>query len=62
MYQGIFETQKSGNKASSGEIGLNFRTYASPKVWQDQVYGGVSVLCLHTEPVTNVIWKPRAIR
>ena len=29
-----------------GEIGLNIRTFASPKVGQDQVYGGVSVFCL----------------
>ena len=39
----MFETQKSGNKTSSGEIGLNIRTLASPKVGQDQVSGGVSV-------------------
>ena len=31
-YWGIFETQKSGDKTSSGEIGLNIRTLASPKV------------------------------
>ena len=33
----MFETQKFGNKTSSGEIGLDIRTYASPKVGQDQV-------------------------
>ena len=38
----MFETQKSGNKTSSGEIGLNIRTLASPKVGQDQVAGGVT--------------------
>ena len=27
----VFETQKSGNKRSSGEISLNIRTLASPK-------------------------------
>ena len=27
-YRGMFETQKSGNKTSSGEIGLNIRTLA----------------------------------
>ena len=43
-YRGMFETQKSGNKTSSGEIGLDIRTHASPKVGQDQVSGGVSVL------------------
>ena len=33
-YRGMwmFENQKSGNKTSSGEIGLDIRTYASPKV------------------------------
>ena len=41
----MFETQKSGNKTSSGEIGLNIRPLASPKVGQDQVSGGVNVLC-----------------
>ena len=40
----MFETQKSRNKTSSGDIGLNIRTLASPKVGQDQVSGGVSVL------------------
>ena len=33
----MFETQTSGNTTSSGEIGLNIRTHASPKVGQDQV-------------------------
>ena len=41
----MFETQKYGNKTSSGEIGLDLKTHASPKVGQDQVSGGVSVLC-----------------
>ena len=40
-YRGMFETQKSGEKTSSGEIGLNIRTPACPKVGQDQVSGGV---------------------
>ena len=31
-YRGMFETQKSRNKTSSGDIGLNIRTLASPKV------------------------------
>ena len=31
----MFETQKSGNKTSWGEIGLDIRTHASPKVGQD---------------------------
>ena len=50
-YRGMFETQKSRNKTSSGDIGLNIRTIASPKVGQDQVSGGVSVPCRHATPV-----------
>ena len=42
-YRGTFEIQKSGDETSSGEIGLDIRTHASPKVGQDQVSGGVSV-------------------
>ena len=61
-YRGMFETQKSGNKTSSGEIGLDIRTHASPKVGQDQVSGGLSVPCWHAAPVANVVWKPRIIR
>ena len=48
-YRGMFETQKSRNKTSSGEIVLDIRTVASPKVGQDQVSGGVSVLWWHAE-------------
>ena len=33
----MLETQKSGNKTSSEEIGLDIRTHASPKVGEDQV-------------------------
>ena len=55
----MFETQKSGNKIGPGGIRLNFRTYKSPKVGQDLVYGEVSVLCLHA--VANVLRKPRPI-
>ena len=36
-YRGMFENQKSRSKTSSGDIGLNIRTLASPKVGQDQV-------------------------
>ena len=57
-YRGMFETQKSGDKTSSGEIDLNIRTLASPKVGQDQVSGGVSVLFWHAAPVANVLLKP----
>ena len=45
MYRGMFETLKSGNKTGSGEIDLNIKTLAIPKVGQDHVSGGVSVLC-----------------
>ena len=60
-YRGMFETQKSGNKTSSGEIGLDIRRHISPKVGQDQVSAGVSVLCWHAAPVANVLWKPRQL-
>ena len=43
------------------KTGLNIRTLASPKVGQDQVSGGVSVLCWNVAPVANVLWKPLAI-
>ena len=43
----MFEIKKSGNKTSPGEIGLDIRTHASPKLGQGQVSGGVSVLCWH---------------
>ena len=56
-YRGMIETQKSGNKTSSGEIGLDIRTHASPKVGQDQVSGRVSVLCWHASPVANILLK-----
>ena len=54
----MFETQKSRNKTSSGDIGLNIRTLASPKVGQDQVSEGVSVPCQHATPVADALWKP----
>ena len=53
----MFEIQKSGNKTSLGEIGLDITTHASPKVGQDQVSGGVSVPCRHATPVVDAIWK-----
>ena len=54
----MFETQKSGSKTSPGDIGLNIRTLASPKVGQDQVSGGVSALCWYAAPVAIALWKP----
>ena len=53
---------ESGKKTSSGEIGINIRTHASPKVGLDQVSGGVSVLCWHATPIANILWKPCTIR
>ena len=44
------------------KIGLDIRTHASPKVRQDQVSGGVSVLFWHAAPVAYVLWKPCTIR
>ena len=61
-YRGVFETQESGNKTSSGEIGIDIRTHACPEVGQDQVSGGVSVICWHTASVANVLCKPHTIR
>ena len=60
--EGCSKLKKSENKTSLGEIGLDMRTHASPKVGQDQVSGGVSVLCWHATPVVNILWKPRTIR
>ena len=60
-YRGVFEIQKSGDKTSSGEIGLDIRTHASPKVGQDQVSGGVSVLCWHAAPVAYSLLKKSTI-
>ena len=57
-YWGVFEIQKSGDKTSSGEIGLDIRTHASPKVGQDQVSGWVSVPCRHATPIADVPWIP----
>ena len=54
----MFEIQKSGDKTSSGEIGFDIRTHASPKVGQDQVSGGVSVPCRYATPVADALWKP----
>ena len=34
-YRGMLEIQKSGDKTSSGVIGIDIRTHASPKVGQD---------------------------
>ena len=56
--EGRSKLKKSGNKTSSGEIGLNIRTLASPNVGQDQVSGGVSVPCWHATPVADARWKP----
>ena len=57
-YRGVFEIQKSGDKTSSGEIGLDIEKHASPKVGQDQVSGGVSIPCWHATPVADTLWKP----
>ena len=57
-YRGVFETQKSGDKTSSGKIGLDIRTHAIPNVGQDQVSGGVSVPCWHATPVAHILLKP----
>ena len=58
-HRGMFETHKSRNKTNSGEIGLSIRTLASPKVGQDQVSGGESVICT---PLTRSGIKTRKVR
>ena len=60
--EGCSKLKSPQNKTSSGEIGLDIRKHASPKVGQDQVSGGVSVLCWHAAPVANVLWKPCTVR
>ena len=62
MYRGMFEIQKSGDKTSSREIGLDIRTHTSPILGQDQVSRGVSVLCWHATPVAYVLWKTCTIK
>ena len=52
--EGCSKIKGSGDKTSSGEIGLDIRTHASPKVGQDKVSGGVSDLCWHAAPVAYV--------
>ena len=56
--EGCSKLKKSKNKTISGDIGLNIRTLASPKVGQDQVSGGVSFPCWHATPVADAPWKP----
>ena len=56
-YRGVFEIQRSGDKTSSGEIDLDIRTHASPKVGQDQVSGGVSVPCRHATMPKTIRFK-----
>ena len=48
----MFEIQRSGDKTSSGEIGLDIRTHASPKVGQDQVLQTVMCVLL----ITQLVW------
>ena len=57
----MFITQKSGNKTSLGQIGLNIRTHANPKVGQEQVSGGINVLSWHAASVANILWRRHAI-
>ena len=49
---------KLGNKIKLGEIGLNIRTHASPRIGQDHVLGGVSVPCQHAKPAADALCKP----
>ena len=36
---------------------LNIWTLVSPKLGQDQVSWGVSVLCWHAAPIANILWN-----
>ena len=54
------QNSKIWKQESLKETGLNIRTYASSKVRQNQVSGGVSVFCWHNATVANVLWKPHA--
>ena len=49
--EGCSILKRSVDMTSSGKNGLNIRTNASPKMGQDQVSGGVSVLCWLAAPV-----------
>ena len=57
----MFEIQKSGDKTSSGEIGLDIRTHASPKVGQDQVFGvewsGIGCLTSQLTIFQSYMWR-----
>ena len=48
--EGCSKLKRSVDMTSTGKNGLNIRTNASPK-WEDQVSGGVSVLCWLAAPV-----------
>ena len=46
---------------SSEKNSLKSRTNASPKMGQDQVSGGVSVLCLLAAPIAMFYGNPRSL-
>ena len=49
--EGCSKLKRSVDMTNSGKNGLKIRTNASPKWGQDQVSGGVSVLCWLAAPV-----------
>ena len=49
--EGCSKLKRSVDITSSGKNGLNIRTNANQKMGQDQVSGGVSVLCWLAAPV-----------
>ena len=53
-YTAVADRLRTVSWTNLREIGLDIRTHASPKVGQDEVSGGVSVLCWHAAPVANV--------
>ena len=48
---------KVRNMTSLGETGLNSRTYSSPKIGEEPVFGGVSVSFRHDTLVAGALWK-----
>ena len=52
-YRGMFEIQKSGDKTSSGEIGLDIRTHASHENVLEN-----SVVKIDKDPLCNFLFYP----
>ena len=57
-------TEGCSNLKSTEKRQVQDRLVSTVKVGQDQLSGGVGVLCsyMYAAPVVNVLWKPRKIR